>query len=182
MFDKILGVATAVALAALLATPARAADNPPTGAVPLTAPELYMLYAGKTWVWPNGGGGYTASDRSFVGAAIDGQTQSYADGRWLVTNSGQLCWRATWHGSAGAAPARTCFDHMQKAGVIYQRSLPKGNWYIFAHNPRQAGDEINQLKAGNVVTAGYAEAKAFLNGGDSTKKPAEYASAKGAKK
>jgi len=158
-----------------------AADNPPPDAVPLSPSELAAIYSGKTWVWSNGGGAYTAPDGTFIAASIDGLKQSYANGRWFARSKGRLCWQATWYGRYSGWPALSCFQHVQSNGVIYQRGYPKGTWGIFAHNPTLQYDGINYVKDGDLVEPGYAAAKAFLHRKDIRQPPEAFALVTGGK-
>jgi len=182
MFHKsFFGLFAMLPAMAAAIVPSFAADNPPPGAVPLTASELTAIYSGKTWVWSNGGGAYTAPDGTFIAASIDGLKQSYANGRWFVATKGRLCWQATWYGRYSGYPARSCFQHVESDGVIYQRGYPKGDWGIFAHNPALTYDSINYVKDGDLVEPGYAAAKAFLHRKDIHQPPEAFAPATGGK-
>ena len=107
-----------------------AATSSPSAGVPDTAlspAELYSLYQGRTWIWPSGGAYFSPQPRSFLAWARSDKGDSYADGKWIITYDGQVCFRADWHFHGGFTPALTCFGHKHADGKIYQRRLPKGD-------------------------------------------------------
>lgn len=62
---------------------------------PLSAYELYRIYGDKTWTWNTGGGRFSDDGRRFVAWSNDKGKPSFAEGRWVVDDLGQLCMRAT---------------------------------------------------------------------------------------
>lgn len=121
--------------------------QPPAGAEPLSAWELLVLYGDKTWMWPTGGA-YLARDRTFEGWVEEGGVRTYGSGRWLVTDSGQMCFQATW-GEADDVE-QSCFRHVALNGDVYQ--LPTdGDWYVFKHDVAEETDEYQKLVDGNQV-------------------------------
>lgn len=143
-------IAVVAAVLSLSVNPLQA-QEPPSGAKPLSAWELVLLFGNKTWLWPNVGGGYFARDRSFTGRTEAGGVVSRADGRWLVTDSGKLCIKAIWKTGDQAEPSLTCFEHMKDGGDIYQRNLVGGDWYVFKHSTVEDEDEYNRLVRGNQI-------------------------------
>jgi hypothetical protein len=136
---------------ALSAKASRADDQPPATAAALSATELTALYEDKTWLWPTGGG-YVGPERKFSAWVEEGGVRTYASGRWLATNSGKLCFEATWGTGKKAKLVTNCFQHVRDAdGNIYQRNVESGPWYVFKHKQLAEGDEFNKLVAGNKV-------------------------------
>lgn len=160
---RILLAALASALLALtLAGSARAQSTSlPASAAPMSAPDVYQIYAGRTWTWPDGAA-FFARDRKFVAWSGTGDTSSYAEGRWLLTDRGRLCWEADWHGAGWTMHDSTCFSHRVVDETIYQRKDPNGAWYIFRHSPSAADDEFAKLGRGDLVTKTYCQIKKSL--------------------
>lgn len=129
----------------------------------LTTDELYRIYSNRSWIWDDGAGYFQVAGRKFTAFTGSGRTGSYAEGRWFLTSEGRACFRATWFAAAGNAPALTCFEHRTDGSTISQRRLPDGEWYIFAHDPPQAGDEILKLKTGDRVAKGSARNRLALS-------------------
>jgi hypothetical protein len=156
----------ALLLAALTAVPftaqsyaASSQKTPPLpqGAHMMTPFEIVKLYRGKTWVWPNGGGYFEPGARFFAWSSGTDNTSSYAMGRWMVTEDGRVCMKATWFSGGKGTPATTCFAHSVAGNVIYQRKMPAGNWYVFRADPPAATDEFANLKDGDLVKEKIAE-------------------------
>ena len=72
---------------------------------------------------------------------LTGKTRSTVAGDWEALDDGRLCFAGVWTAKSGRRFARTCFAHKLKDGHIYQRRLPKGEWYVFRHDPEQEGDQ-----------------------------------------
>ncbi|ASW10357.1 DUF995 domain-containing protein [Rhizobium sp. 11515TR] len=143
----VLGLA-AGSNAALAATTTKVPD----GARPMTAVELYMLYHDKSWRWPDGAGRMQNTGRRFS-AWVDGTGgQSWAEGRWAVTDTGRLCLEATWHAANGQFPAKTCFIHRILDGTIYQKRETGGAWFVFRHPVAKKTDEATNLIADDLVS------------------------------
>ena len=67
MAKRLTGGALALCLGLILPIGAFAAEkNKAPAPTPLTAAELYMIYADKTWTWNTGGGRFIGEDRRFV--------------------------------------------------------------------------------------------------------------------
>jgi hypothetical protein len=148
--------ATTLAGTAMASTPATE-DGLPAGTTPLTAADLFALYRDKSWQWPDGAGRMDSADRRFT-AWVDGEKgKSWAQGRWLVMDSGQMCFQADWHSGQEIFPARTCFEHRAGDGTIYQRKLPDGGWYVFRHAVARADDEANRLVSADLVAGRLGE-------------------------
>jgi hypothetical protein len=125
---------------------------PPANAQLMTAWEIYALYNDQTWVWSDGAGRMQSDGRRFVAWAESGASATWAEGRWIITNSGRLCFKARWQSSSGSHPAKTCFVHKQHRGVIYQRREPSGDWYVFKHTVSADGDEFKKLTSEDLVS------------------------------
>ncbi|RFC00125.1 hypothetical protein B5K11_00075 [Rhizobium leguminosarum bv. trifolii] len=144
--SKLYGAALALSLCLPLAAHgAETAANKPATPTPLSAYELYRIYGDKTWVWNTGGGRFSDDGRRFVAWVNDKGKQSFAEGKWVVDDLGQLCMRATWTNAEGAARASTCFGHRKIGSTIYQRRQPDGNWYVFRHASVRGDDEFLKL-------------------------------------
>ncbi|MFS8048011.1 DUF995 domain-containing protein [Rhizobium sp. BR 314] len=134
----------------------------PDGARPMTAVELYTLYHDKSWRWPDGAGRMENIDRRFS-AWVDGTGgQSWAEGRWAVTDNGRLCLDATWHAANGQFPAKTCFVHRILDGTIYQKRETGGTWFVFRHPVTKQTDEATKLIADDLVSQRLEAMKAAL--------------------
>jgi UDPglucose 6-dehydrogenase len=112
----------------------------------LTRKEVVDLYEGKSWLWEKGVG-FFAPKGEFIAFAGDGRDRSNVAGNWEASDDGRLCFAGVWTAKAWRRFARTCFAHKIKDGQIYQRRLPKGEWYVFRHEPQQEGDQ--KLVAGD---------------------------------
>jgi len=145
------------------AAPAATDTKLPEGARLMTAAELYSLYRGKTWRWPDGAGRMEGTDRRFS-AWVDGTGgQSWAEGRWVVTDTGRLCLNAIWHAASGQFPAQTCFLHRIYDGTIYQKKEVGGAWFVFRHPIATETDEATKLIADDLVSQRLEAMKASLN-------------------
>lgn len=129
---------------------------------PLSSKKLELIYGDRTWHWKDGAGYFQLKDRRFKAWVGEGAKGSYAEGSWSMNNQGRLCFRAVWHSLRGGRRATTCFAHRSDDKTIYQRRLPKGKWYVFAHIPSLADDEINKLQAGDQVSAQYQANKRYV--------------------
>jgi|UPI0003F648AB hypothetical protein len=143
-----------LAMAASLLAGAARAENVaiPSDARPMTALELYTLYRDKSWQWENGAGLMREADRQFSAWVRGEKWNSWAEGRWAITDTGLLCLKATWHTQEGSAPIKSCFSHRIAAGTIYQKREPDGQWYVFRHAIPQKGDEASKLVAADLVS------------------------------
>jgi hypothetical protein len=135
---------------------------PPANARVMTAGELHAIYNDQTWVWSDGAGRMQSDGRRFVAWARSGASATWADGRWIITSGGRLCFKARWHSSDGSHPAKTCFVHKQHRGVIYQRKEPSGDWLIFKHAVSAEGDEIRKLTSEDLVSQELEKIKSRL--------------------
>ncbi|MCX5570376.1 DUF995 domain-containing protein [Kaistia sp. K-TC2] len=152
-------MASALAGAAAASTTAAADNGLPAGATPLSAAELYALYHDKSWQWPDGAGRMDTADRRFT-AWVDGEKgKSWAEGRWQITDAGNLCFTADWHVGQEVFPARTCFAHRVAGGTIYQKKEPEGQWVVFRHAPLRADDEATKLVSEDIVSGRLDEFK-----------------------
>lgn len=119
----------------------------------MTGYELYMIFRDRTWPWPDGAGLMENEGRRFTAIAGSGDQLSWADGRWIVTDSGRLCFDADWHATTGIYPNRTCFIHLLHDDTIYQQREPAGDWYVFKHAEPAPGDEFSKLVREDLVSA-----------------------------
>jgi hypothetical protein len=133
------------------------------GGTVVSAGELYELYKNRTWLWDKGAGHF-AVDRRFTAWSRDGSSASYADGRWHVTDKGQMCFSAVWHYQGGEKPVVTCFGHRKVGRAIYQRKEPSGSWYAFRNFPRKRTDESEKLIPENRVDGDFKKAAALVAG------------------
>lgn len=129
-----------------------AGEAPSAEAKPLSAAELLQLFGDKTWKWETGGGYFDLDRRVFRARTADASGESTAKGKWRITDTGKLCFRATWSTDAGKSVADTCFQHVLAGnGDIYQRKLPDGGWYVFKHAKADPADEFNKLVPQDLV-------------------------------
>ncbi len=128
-------------------------ENLPANARVMTGVELYMLYRDRSWIWRDGAGHMQSDDRRFTAWAESDSGQLWAEGRWIVTDSGRLCLQADWHAPSVVYPNRTCFSHAVDGGTIYQRRLPDGDWYVFKHAKPLPDDEFGKLSRADVVSS-----------------------------
>ncbi|AHG47540.1 hypothetical protein RLEG12_31660 [Rhizobium leguminosarum bv. trifolii CB782] len=168
---KLYGAALALSLCLPMAAHgAEAAGKKAPAPTPLSAYELYRLYGDKTWIWNTGGGRFSDDGRRFVAWVNDKGKQSFAEGRWVVDDLGQLCMRATWTNAEGAARASTCFGHRKIGSTIYQRRQPDGKWYVFRHGSGREDDEVSKLVPMDTVSAKAHDLKQILLGQEVTRK------------
>ncbi|MBA8838664.1 DUF995 domain-containing protein [Ochrobactrum sp. RH2CCR150] len=164
--------AVSAALSVLLvAGVAEAAPKPKTddataklaaAASPMSAQALEAIYAGKTWKWKDGGGFFSADGHKFTAWSQKGKAWSYGEGRWYATDGGKLCMQAYWRNKAsGGGGDITCFQHREKAGVIYQKRSIGGDWYVFRNNPPKPTDEAQKIVRGDLVGKGLDRMKAM---------------------
>ncbi|MEI5678430.1 MULTISPECIES: DUF995 domain-containing protein [unclassified Mesorhizobium] len=154
---RCLAIGSAVVSLLAFADAAQAADSeasvPPHDAQVMTSAELYMLYRNKSWQWSDGAGRMQSDGRRFTAWAGSGDKATWAEGRWTLSDNGQLCFKAQWHSLSGASPATTCFGHKRVGGTIYQRREPGQAWYVFKHSTPAQDDEFNKLVRGDLVSS-----------------------------
>jgi UDPglucose 6-dehydrogenase len=112
----------------------------------LTKKEIVDLYEGKSWFWESGVA-FFAPKGQFNAFAGEGKDRSTVAGNWEALDDGRLCFSGVWTAKSWRRSTRTCFGHKIKDSHIYQRRLPKGEWYLFRHDPEQEGDQ--KLVPGN---------------------------------
>jgi hypothetical protein len=152
-----LPLASCIMAILISAGPAQASGEsplPPADAQAMTGYELFMLYRDKTWQWGDGAGRLESDGRRFTAWAGSGDSATWAEGRWIVTNRGRLCLEAEWHSPAGVHPARTCFSHKRHGDTIYQKREPSQAWYVFKHAVSAQGDEFGKLVSQDLVSPG----------------------------
>jgi hypothetical protein len=150
------------ALLVLTCAPSASAQSTkslPASAAQMTPEQVYLAFAGRSWVWSDGAG-YFSRDSKFLAWSGAGEKSSYAEGRWRITPKGRLCWDVDWHGAGWAKRETTCFSHRSVGDAIYQKKDPSGSWYIFRHSPPAANDEFAKLQSGDLVTTTYTRIKA----------------------
>jgi hypothetical protein len=157
----------AVIVGSIAAMPfaAAAAQKAPTAPKlgrPLTTDELFQLYQGRTWIWKDGAGYFSPKQRQFTSWTGEGDSASYGEGKWLLTDAGKLCFRATWTSKSGNASALTCFSHRMSGSAVYQKREPNGDWYLFKHESVQATDEYAKVRPGDYVSDRFDKLKAQL--------------------
>ena len=106
----------------------------------LTKKEILDLYEGKSWFWEKGIAFFAAKGQ-FSAFSEQGNDRSTVAGDWEALDDGGMCFSGVWTAKSWRRFARTCFAHKIKDGQIYQRRLPKGEWYVFRHEPSQEGDQ-----------------------------------------
>lgn len=158
---RLAGRAVMLGCALLWVSPVALAAGPGVGDRPLSAAELRAMYSGKSWSWGKGGAALFRADGGFWAWT----TTSYAPGTWTASDSGKLCFSAIWTNAKYASPARTCFAHAMYNGRIFQRKVPKGDWYLFSHAVPRDGDAILSLVTDDLVTERYLALKQQLLSG-----------------
>lgn len=144
----------ALAAASHAGGPASARDSVPDASTgtPLSPDEIFRLYQGRSWMWSQGAGYFSAKANRFTAwSGADGAV-SHAEGHWFATAAGKLCFRATWRAQSGSSRNLTCFSHRKLGGVVFQKREPDGEWYVFRGNTG-AADEYLKLRPGNYVKA-----------------------------
>jgi hypothetical protein len=106
----------------------------------LTKKEVVELYEGKSWIW-NTGVAFFAAKGQFKAFTEQGKNRSTVAGTWEATDEGRLCFAGVWTAKTWRRSERTCFAHKIKDGQLYPRRMPKGEWYIFRHDPAQEEDQ-----------------------------------------
>lgn len=157
---RLLALATALFALFTTMTGAALAQTPPPDERP-TAEQVFSWFAGKTWIWEDGGG-YFSPDGKFYAVTGSGENASVAKGKWQATSLGRLCFRATWEGVTYKEYVRTCFSHRIGGDTIYQAREPNGTWYRFRHSPPRRSDEYFKLVRGDEVTARYEETRTAI--------------------
>ncbi|WP_075654265.1 DUF995 domain-containing protein [Pseudochrobactrum sp. B5] len=167
-----------VMLAALTMTgvpviPAGAAEpvKVPAQARAMSAAELYVLYRNKTWQWPDGAGRMQEKDRTFIGWSGSGNDTRWAEGRWVLSDTGLMCLKAEWHGVQTKQANKTCFRHRIYEDTIYQKKEPSGSWYVFKHAKAADSDEFKKLIAEDTVSAQLAKLQPFTQQADAKQQP-----------
>jgi hypothetical protein len=111
----------AIALLSFGLTSGVVAGPVPDGAEPVPPQELYELYAGRTQVWPDKGGGIYFAPNMTINAL--GDSLSYGAGNWSVTPRGRLCVDITWRwgrGSGDRSAYEECWRHVKRGNRIYK--------------------------------------------------------------
>ncbi|WP_296736158.1 DUF995 domain-containing protein [Mesorhizobium sp.] len=125
--------------------------------------ELQVLYADHTWNWKDGAA-YFGKDRSLRAWVQGADSPSVGEGKWLVTNTGQMCMELAWRGKTYSNKSqRTCFSHRIDGGKIEQRKDPNGPWYSFKHAPEAASDEYKKFDQGDGKGAQFEAARKLID-------------------
>jgi hypothetical protein len=116
------------------------------------------LYGGKTQQWKEGiGGYYFAPDRKLTGYSSR-KVQTYAVGRWYITNSGEVCVVARWVWGKGAQDRgqmeKSCWEHRKFGSQIWKND---GGWYQWNRSGGEASRFIDGYKYYDQITALYAK-------------------------
>lgn len=156
--------------------PAGAAEpvKVPAQARAMTAAELYVLYRDKTWQWPDGAGRMQDKDRAFIGWSGSGDDTRWAEGRWVLSDTGLMCLKADWYGiqaKQGKEAGKSCFRHRIYEDTIYQKKEPSGSWYVFKHAKAADSDEFKKLVAEDTVSAQLAKLQPLTQQADAKQQP-----------
>lgn len=138
-FHRLGVVLTTLAVMAVPMIPAGAAEpvKLPAQARAMTAAELYVLYRDKTWQWPDGAGRMQDKDRTFIGWSGSGDNTRWAEGRWVLSDTGLMCLKADWYGVHAKQANKTCFRHRIYEDTIYQKkSLPAVGMFLNMPEPQ----------------------------------------------
>jgi Protein of unknown function (DUF995) len=135
--------------------PSRADDQEVEAATRyMTTDELFEIYHNRSWIWSDGAGYFPNKERKFTAYSGSGSKAAFAEGKWFLTWMGKACFRATWHGTDYDTQKLTCFGHRTDGNIIYQRTEPNGEWYVFKGNRAGNTDEIAKFLLGDYVSAG----------------------------
>lgn len=167
MLAMVAAAATALAGSAYAASQN---SEVPSEARTMTAVEIHELYRNKSWQWEHGAGQMKDVGRQFSAWAEGEKGESWAEGRWVITNTGRMCLDAVWHMDNGRVPAKTCFSHMIDDGTVYQKREPDGGWYVFRHAKPQSSDEASKLVAVDLVSGRLQGMKASVVSTQSSKR------------
>jgi hypothetical protein len=115
---------------------------------PAQLEALAKIYAGRTWIWRDGGA-YFAADGNFTALSGGMGRSTIARGTWQVRPEGKLCFTANWGPKPDDAPKETCFSHLAKGGTILQLKEPDGRWFVFKHAQPRDDDEVHKLVLGD---------------------------------
>lgn len=162
-FADVLGAVTLTSLVGSVWSASAQEVVPPKAARVMTPPEIHELYHDRSWRW-KGGAAYLVDQGRRSSAWVDDDTgKSWAEGRWMITETGQMCLDATWHSKAGLFPAMTCFSHRVDNGTIYQKREPDGSWYVFRHAQPLDEDEGKNLVRKDLVSTHISTVKTALD-------------------
>ena len=146
MFKKLIALPVlAMMLTVIYVSCAQAARD--IGGRPLTQRELHRLYAGKTWLWKEGGGYFDRSGR-FHGDTNFSRKRSRVKGGWGVYRRGKVCFSGLWKLGPWKSFDSSCFLHRRVGNKIYQRRLPVGSWFLFRDLRNRKKGEYRKLARG----------------------------------
>ena len=133
----------------------------PNDARVMTAVEIHKLYRNKSWQWKNGAGRFQDTDRLFFAWSDNSKARSWAEGKWLITNTGRMCLNTTWHTNDGAYPDKVCFMHKIHSDTVYQKREPDGAWHVLRYGQPQKDkeNEDSELVAIDLVSDRLADLK-----------------------
>ena len=135
----------------------------PEAARVMTPAEIHAIYQGRSWRWKTGAAYLVDEGRRFSAWVDDDTGKSWAEGHWIINETGQMCLNATWHSKAGQFPAMTCFSHRLDNGTIYQKREPDGSWYVFRHAQPRDKDEAKNLVRKDLVSTHISAVKTALD-------------------
>ena len=141
----------AAGILALMATTPALADPKPKNSTPADPKVIHKIYNGNTWEWRTGASYW--GKKGVFQATWKGE--SYADGKWYVTNKGTLCYDAVWtfkdDGVVQTEQLENCWQHVVDAdGQLWKRSHEKEDW----HKP-----DFKDVKRGNQLKAEHKKIK-----------------------
>lgn len=117
--------------------------------------EIALMFYNKTWAW---GAGHAYFGNNGVFNAVTGP-DSYGEGRWYTTKSGNLCIDATWTSAEyGSEDKTTCWSHaMDAQGRLWQaESDDLESWNVFLPD--------EQLAPGNPNASRFESVRLRLSG------------------
>ena len=140
-------------MALLTSTVARSADcgntTMPEGATPLTGAELTKIFAGKTWIWKDGGS-YWGPGGKFL--ALSRDHKSVGKGTWTASDDGKVCYDAMWNGPGGNNPYGQCWQNVKNKDGYFNavdKGDDQGKWWC--SDVKRKGI-FGQLKSGDKVS------------------------------
>ncbi|MEO5759601.1 MAG: DUF995 domain-containing protein [Mesorhizobium sp.] len=132
-----------------------------TAAAPLSAFEILLLYADRTWLWKDGAA-YFAKDGRQLRAWTGGEGASIGEGNWVVRDDGKLCMDAYWTARTGSAKARTCYSLHKSLDTTYQRKDPDGLWYVFKAPNEKSTQEYANFKFGDNTAESFEKVRKIV--------------------
>jgi len=109
---------------------------------PARGKEIALLFYDKTWAWDNG---HAYFGNNGVFKAVTG-ADSYGEGRWYATKSGNLCIDATWTSAAyGSDTKSDCWLHsVDGQGRLWQAEADDlDSWSLFLPDQQLVSGDPN---------------------------------------